>query len=208
MKKYLPLFLFLAYLAVSCSPSPEKKAEALIKEAVLKTLVLPETYQSVETKLDSAFTPIHDPKSISAILDLFQNNQKMELVEEHIKYAKSQIALWSSPLMKSTTYGREQYQQAKEEYDSYQETYEKLSINNEQRLEEIGKLFNKQPEYIGYRAHHRFRANDNDGTVYLSGYYFLFDKELSQIVAQWDEEDIDTYNEILKQAQDAFQGQQ
>lgn len=205
MKKLLPILAFLTLIA-ACSQSPEQKAEALIKDAVLKNLILPDTYQPVETKLDSAFTPYHDPKAIAAFLDLFQNEQKRGIVEEQMKQAKSSMAIWSGPYM--TAFGREKYQQAKEEYESYQATYESLSKNYEQILATIGELFSKQPEFIGYRAHHRFRANNNEGDTMLSGYYFLFDKAITQIVAQWDEEDIDIYNEILKQAQSVAEMQQ
>lgn len=205
MKKLIS-FLVIFTLIVACSPSPEKKAEALIKDAVLKNLILPDTYQPVETKLDSAFTPYHDPQAVSAFLDLFQIGQKKGIVEEQMKQAKSSMAIWSGPYM--TAFAREKYQQAKDEYESYHSTYETLSRNYEQTLAVIGELFNKQPEFIGYRAHHRFRANNNDGDTMLSGYYFLFDKDLTQIVAQWDEDDIDIYNEILKQAQSVAEMQQ
>ena len=206
MRRLISLLAILSLFALSCSKSPEKKAEALIKDAVTKNLVLPDTYQPVETKLDSAFTPYHDPKAVSAFLDLFQNDQKKGIVEEQMKQAKSSMAIWSGPYM--TAFGREKYQQAKEEYESYQATYESLSKQDEQILAVIGELFNKQPEFIGYRAHHRFRANNNDGDTILAGYYFLFDKDLTQVIAQWDEEDIDIYNEILKQAQAASAMQQ
>ncbi len=206
MKRLIPILAILSLFASSCSKSPEKKAEALIKDAVAKNLVLPDTYQPVETTLDSAFTPYHDPKAVSAFLDLFQTEQKREVVEEQMKRAKSQMALWNGPYM--TSYGREQYQQAKDEYESYQQTYEILSNNYEQILVGIGDLFNKEPEFIGYRAHHRFRANNNEGATMLSGYYFLLDKDLTKVVAQWDEDDINIYNEILQQAQAASEMQQ
>ena len=206
MKRLIPIFAILTLFATSCSKSPEKKAEALIKDVVLKTLVLPDTYQPVETKLDSAFTPYHDPKAVSAFLDLFQIDQKKGIVEEQMKQAKSSMAIWSGPYM--TAFGREKYQQAKDEYELFQATYESLSKQYEQILAVIGELFNKQPEFIGYRAHHRFRANNNEGATLLSGYYYLLDKDLTTVVAQWDEEDIDIYNEILKQAQAASAMQQ
>ena len=163
MKKHLPLLVIVLAFGISCSPSPEKKAEALIKDAVLKNLVLPDTYQPVETILDSAFTPFQDPRAVSAFLELYENEQKIGVVEEQIKHAKSSMSLWSGPYM--TAYGRNQYQQAKEEYDSYQSTYEALTNKREQIINDASAIFNVEPEFIGYYAHHRFRANNNEGAT-------------------------------------------
>lgn len=171
MKKLIPLFLVLIAFVSSCSPSPEKKAEALIKDAVLKNLVLPDTYQPVETKLDSAFTPYQDPRVVSAILEFFENEQNLGALTEQMKRSKSSMSIWSGPYQ--TAFGRNQYQQAKEEYESYQATYDVLTNNREQLLATISELFNKDPEFIGYSAHHRFRANNNEGATLLSGYYLI-----------------------------------
>lgn len=205
MKKLISILACLS-LIVSCSPSPEQKAEALIKDAVLKNLNYPDSYEPVETQLDSAFTPYQDPRAVSAILDIFQTDQKRSAVEEEMKRAKSRMALWSGPYI--TAYGREQYKQAKEDYESYQATYDALSSSYQKMLSGLGEVFNTVPEFIGYYAHHRFRAVTNDGSTVLAGYYFLFDKDITQIVAQWDEDDIETYNEILKQAQAISEMQQ
>ena len=56
MKRTLILALC-ALLLSCCTKTPQQKAEALVKDAMLKSLILPDTYQPVETKLDSAFSP-------------------------------------------------------------------------------------------------------------------------------------------------------
>lgn len=54
MKRTLILALC-ALLLSCCTKTPQQKAEALVKDAMLKSLILQDTYQPVETKLDSAF---------------------------------------------------------------------------------------------------------------------------------------------------------
>ena len=60
MKKVM-LFVAALMTLVACSQSPEDKAKVLIKESMKKTLYHAETYDPVETVVDSAFTPFDDP---------------------------------------------------------------------------------------------------------------------------------------------------
>ena len=44
-----------------------------------------------------------------------------------------------------------------------------------------------------------YRANNNAGNTLLGGEYFLFDKDVTTIMSRWDEDEINIYNEFLKQ---------
>ena len=60
MKKLLLLTLTV-FSIISCSQSPENKANALIQKDVKNTLSHPESYEALETVVDSAFAPFDDP---------------------------------------------------------------------------------------------------------------------------------------------------
>ena len=77
MKKFIYLS-FLTLVLVACSQSQEKKAEALIKESLKKSLYKPETYKPVETKVDSAFAPYDDPAFFEELAEL----EKMKAEED------------------------------------------------------------------------------------------------------------------------------
>ncbi len=190
------LFLIsLCLLAAACAKTPEQKAEVLIKDSIQKTLVLPESYQAVETQLDSAFTPYHDPEYIATVLDLYKMVASLDEIDLQMKRAKSNMAIWSGPYQSS--FGREQYKQAKEEYDGASSKHEALVSKVNKIAESLLEKTEKESEFIGYRAHHRFRAQLNNGDTILSGEYFLLDKELTRIVAQWSEEEINIYNSFF-----------
>lgn len=199
MKKLF--FLSLAILAISCTQSPQKKAEALIKDAVQKTLVLPDTYQPVETQLDSAFTPYHDPEFVNICLDICKKSVELDQYDTQIKRAKSNMAIWSGPYMSS--FSKEQYRQAKEEYEAAQKKYDTLMEYIEKKSLILRDKLEKEPEFIGCRVHHTYRANNNAGNTLLAEKYFLLDADITTIIAQWDGEEIDLYNAFLKQAQEA-----
>lgn len=191
------ILLSLCVLAVACTYSPQKKAEALIKESILKNLVLPDTYEPVETTLDSAFAPYHDPTFVNKALGLVSENADFEQLQEELNQAKSSMAIWSGPYM--TAFGKEQYRQAKEKYDAIQAKLDALT-NRLQRIgAELSEDIQKESVFIGYRAYHRYRANNNAGNSLLGGKYFLIDKDITTVISQWDEGEINIYNEFLKQ---------
>ena len=69
MKKVV--FVILAILITACSQSPEQKANALIQEKVKNSLYHPETYEAVETIIDSAFAPKDDPAFYEKTLKIY-----------------------------------------------------------------------------------------------------------------------------------------
>lgn len=193
--------IVLCALAVACGKTPEQKADALIKEAMQRTLLLPETYQVVETQFDSAFTPYDDPAFIEAVLDICNKSIEINQLDSEIKRAKSSMAIWSGPYMSS--YTKEQYHQAKEEYETAKKRYDGLVAKVQSTIEGLREQVEKEPEFIGYNAHHRYRADNNAGNTLLGEKYFLINKDLSAIIAQCDEDEIDLYNEFMKQATEA-----
>lgn len=69
MKKVSVLALLLVLL-VSCS-SNEDKANRLIKKEMKKTLFIADSYEPVETQLDSAFAPFDNPELFERMFDFF-----------------------------------------------------------------------------------------------------------------------------------------
>ena len=143
------LFITLCVFALACTKTPEQKAEALIKDALLKSI------------------PYTDPAVIDAVLSIRKKEVELAALGEDIESYTSAHS---------------------KEYDALtEEIQESLGA-----LEEII----KEPEFIGYYVHHRYREKDNAGNTILRGKYFLFDKDISQIIAQWEEEEIDAYDEF------------
>ena len=191
------VLLSFCLLAVACTKSPQKKAEALIKESLLKNLVLPDTYEPVETKLDSAFAPYNDPAFVNKALELVRKGADYEQLEEKLNRAKSNMAIWSGPYM--TAFGREQYRQAKEEVEATQGQLDALATHLQKIGAELSESLQEDPVFIGYTAYHRYRANNNAGNTLIGEEYFLFDKDVTTIISQWDEDEISIYNEFLDQ---------
>ena len=111
MKQIIIMALAGIFILTGCKSKEEKALEA-IKDEMFKTLYDFESYQPVETKIDSAFLSIYTDSTIlkhgyvsSAILD--EVNTTLEEVKDGNRTAK----IWSDSY---SSYGREQYNEARE----------------------------------------------------------------------------------------------
>ena len=193
MKKiFFILGLFVSFF-VSCSQSPEQKADALIKDAVKKALYKPESYKPVETKVDSAFAPYDDPEFFQVLADYGNLYIAYQEVEMKAKSAKSTMAIYSGPYQ--SEFGRNQYQEAKEEYDEYSAQMENMQAKGEKLLQEIDKMAKSERKFIGFKAFHNFRADNNAGQTLIGNTVFYIDKDFKEITYSLE---LEEYNEIMK----------
>lgn len=191
MKKILYFVLLL--LLCACGQSQVQKAESLIKQSLKKTLYKPETYKPVETKLDSAFAPYDDPSFYDEIAKLGEMNSDYEELEEKAKQAKTTMALWSGPYQ--TAFGKIHYQDAKDEYDETNAQMEKVEAKALKQLEKVRAILQEGRKFIGYKAIHNYRADNNMGNTLIGNEVFFIDKDLTEVIFTLD---VDEYNQIQK----------
>lgn len=178
MKKFF-YFAFWALVSVACSQSQEQKAEVLIKESLKKSLYKPETYKPVETKVDSAFAPYDDPAFFEELAELGKMNSEYEELEEKVKRAKSSMAIWSGPYL--TAYERKEYQEAKEEYDEANAKIDKLKTKGKKQYEKVVSLFQGERKFIGFKALHNYRADNNAGNTLIGNTIFFIDENFTEV---------------------------
>lgn len=184
MKKNLLLGAVFITLFASCNKSPEDKANALIKEDIKKILYHPETYAPAETQVDSAFTPFNDPEFYKKTAQLYKLGKTIDECNNNMKSAKSSMAIWSGPYQ--GTFGRNEYQEAKKEYNENAEKKKKAERKAKKLGEELKTMLEKEQQFIGFKAQHRYRANNNAGQTVFGEMEYLFDKNISEIIASYD----------------------
>ena len=178
MKKIFYLAL-VAIVIVACKQSQEQKAEYLIKESLKKSLYKPETYKPVETKVDSAFAPYDDPTFFEELAELGEMNSEYEELESKAKHAKSSMAIWSGPYM--SAYGRNEYQEAKSDYEEANAKLEKLKTKGRKQFKKIANMLQVSNKFIGYKAVHNYRADNNAGNTLIGNTIFFIDKNFEEI---------------------------
>ena len=186
MKKILFTIVALSALFVSCQKSNEDKASDLIKECMNKTLYHPETYEGVETVVDSAFAPFDSPEFFEKTLKVAKIGVEISQAESDMKNAKSSMSIWSGPYQGA--FGRNEYQEAKDKYDTATENKEKLTKKVQKIADELKEELAKEPVFIGFKARHKYRANNNAGNTMFGEIKFVFDKNLSKVIAEYDME--------------------
>lgn len=195
MKKIISIAL-LAMLLVACSQSPEKKAEALIKESLMKSLYLPDTYEPIDTKVDSAFSPYDDPEFFKELVKIGEMSEEYDELDEKAKDAKSTMALFDSF---SSAYGRNQYEEAKEEYDEATAKMEILQKKGQKHMTNVMSMLQEGRKFIGYKAIHNYRADNNAGNTIVGNTVFFIDKDFTQVLYTVELEEYNQMQEAIEQ---------
>lgn len=197
---------FTIVLLAACSQSNEQKAEVLIKESLKKTLYKPETYKPIETKVDSAFTPYDDPKLFEEMMELVKLESEFEDLEEKAKSAKSSMSLWSGPYQ--TDYGRNNYSEAKEEFDDANNKIEKLKKRGRKQYEKVVSMLHANRTFLGYKAIHNYRADNNAGNTLIGNSVFFIDKDFKEVLFALEVEEYNQIQEGIKNFKEQLEGEE
>ena len=153
----------------------------------------PESYEAVETVVDSAFAPKDDPAFYEKSLKVCKLAMDAQEYDDKAKRAKSSMAIWSGPYQ--SAFGRTQYNEEKEKYDGYTKKVESLKDKIQKVGEEMKKLAEPGRRFIGYKVSHTFRAKNNEGNVLMGKYVYIMDDGLTKILAEYDT-DSDEYQMV------------
>lgn len=183
MKKVL-LIVTAVMLLASCAKSPEQKAEILIKEQLQKSLYHPDTYAPSGTQMDSAFAPFDDPTFYEKTLKLAKLTIAANQFGEEANQAKSSMAIWAGPYQ--SAFGRQSYREEKAKYEKAMENMEKAKKEATPLAEELKKLSQGEKKFIGFKAIHSYRANNNAGQTVGGKAEFIFDPDVTNVLAVYD----------------------
>lgn len=204
MKNLLYLFTFILIFC-SCGKSPEEKANELIKAELRKSLYKPDSYNPIETKLDSAFAPYDDPVLFEKMMETVKIGAEIQGLDHDMKQAKSTMSIWSGPYIDS--YGRNEYNEAKEEYDKANAEKEKLTEKGKKKLEEIVNLLKQERKFIGYLATHNYRADNNAGNTLIGNTVFIIDKEFKEILFRCEVEEYNQMQQTIEELEERMNEQ-
>lgn len=186
MKQSLLLLIGIAFFA-SCSKSLEDKAEVLIKKELMKSLYKPDTYNPIETSIDSAFSPRDNPALFDKLQELMSIAKDIESNQFDQKQAKSSMSIWSGPYQ--TAFGRNEYNEAKEDYEKATENIEKATEKGQELGVELRAMLNKKPEFLGWKATHNYRADNNAGNTLIGNTVYIIDKNFEKVLFSCEEEE-------------------
>lgn len=179
--KHIVLFLTTMSLLFSCSQNKEEKAALFAETEVKKILNDASTYESVDTKVDSAFASIYtDYDACVAASEFLELNDKQEIIKEEYYLEKSSIAIWDGVW---DAYSKERHRQAKEKLE---ELGNRLKKVHDDILEKKNLIINrnkeiKDKEFVGWAIYHRFRCANGLGVKSLNDILIITDKDFKEL---------------------------
>lgn len=203
MKKLAILTIGFALL-VSCSESLEQKAERFAERQVKKTLLLPDSYDPVETVVDSAFSPEMDPRTVSSFLTLYDIGMEVQKQEDAYNRAKDTKERFHRL---KNSYGKSYYDKADREMKEAENVLSLLSTKADDVSKVIEEVAADGRRHIGFLIKHTYRYKENNGDVHMKTDRFLVDPEIQATILFIDEGMAEKYDEILSMGK-AFLEQQ
>lgn len=200
MKNVIIMALTAIFILSGCKSKEEKALEA-IKNEMFKTLYDFESYQPIETKIDSAFLSAYTDSIIikhGYILNELLKEANEALSE--IKEANRSIEIWSDSY---SSYGREQYYEAKSKAEQGLENanlYIEIMNTQSDTIKQLAQ--NIKPEFYGWKVTHKFRCKTKGGNSTIGNYIYYFDKNVKNIIYQEDteDEDLTKVKNLIKEA--------
>ena len=156
----------------------------------------PETYKPVETKVDSAFAPYDDPDFFEKLNMLETMSSEYDVLVAKAKEAKSSMSIWSGPYQSS--YSRNEYQEAKADYEEANAKIEKLKTKGRKQYEIVANILNGPRKFIGFKAIHNYRADNNAGNTLIGNTIFIIDKNFKEITYSIEVDEYNYWQEFIK----------
>ena len=128
---------------------------------------------------------------------------EFEDLNEKAKREKSSMAIWSGPYQ--SLFGKEEYQQAKEKYDDANAKMEKLVTQGKKLSDKIETILKADRKFIGYKATHNYRADNNAGETLIGNAVFFFDENISEITFSMETEDYNQIQEAIGQFEELIE---
>lgn len=183
-------------LLVSCG-GREKKAEKIAKETVVKTLYYPDTYEPVETVVDSAFVTIYTNKeALMAAYEIIDLKMERERLQMDYEGALSDVSLYGDFTYGRSAYREEKYRQAKEELAEAERKLKGCEDELKEQQTIIRTCYETINEgvFCGWVIAHRYRAENGNGMTLMGDVVILTDKDMENIVNVFTDDEFDDHN--------------
>lgn len=183
MRKIIFMALAATFILTGCKSKEEKVAE-LIKNEMFKTLPDFDSYQPIETKIDSAFHDAYnDPTILNQGYTLIDIYAKVDEATKNVKHTEELVEDCCASGDKEFNDALTKYEQAEDELNILTN---KLKEENE-KMKQL--LSNTKPDFFGWKVTHKFRAKTIEGNSTLVNYVFYLDEPMKTVLYNADTDD-------------------
>lgn len=196
MKRILILSLMsCTFFLYSCKTKEEKIAD-LIKQDMFENLYDFESYQPIETIIDSSFNELVFNDSC-LILSIAANKceEEYEEFQEKINLESEMIGLYSV----NSSYERKKILKIYEEVMEVTRNMELLVVKRDSLFRQIRRIDSLNvKEFTGWKVTHKFRCRYQDGRPSVEEFTYLIDNDLSRIEKRIDTGSQDYVNAVAE----------
>lgn len=194
------IIVLIAFLGLcSCGQSKEEKAQQMAAEYLKGTLYHFDSYEPLQTKVDSSFVSLSsDKEAIKLTLDMLKLFQSAEEYARKVEYAESSMDIWA-PNGFSSTYSRGEYRRAKNERDENQRLLDKTKDRIQTQFEKIKTCQSaiEDGAFNGWKVYHKFKSLNGAVTLDLFGEYIFFCDKDFNVESAYSKEDFDALSKIM-----------
>ena len=194
------IIVLIAFLGLcSCGQYKEAKAQPMAAEYLKGTLYHFDSYEPLQTKVDSSFVSLSsDKEAIKLTLDMLKLFQSAEEYARKVEYAESSMDIWA-PNGFSSTYSRGEYRRAKNERDENQRLLDKTKDRIQTQFEKIKTCQSaiEDGAFNGWKVYHKFKSLNGAVTLDLFGEYIFFCDKDFNVESAYSKEDFDALSKIM-----------
>lgn len=163
----------------------EERATSLVQQSLPEELFVRSSYESVEMKLDSAFSPFDSPEYFDKLVEINKLGFKAVAMHKVMDNLEKLISLYESKSSQARHISKQTYLKTRDRYraltDSINLMVEQINILSES----VAQSSEERAEFIGFKAIHTYKVVDRDGQILRRKQYLLYDKDISKIIASY-----------------------
>lgn len=199
--------LMLASLMVlsSChQPTLQERAETLASEYIKNSLYFPDSYKSTQCRVDSAFGPQETPETSAKLLECADLFEQYKDAQSEMKRKEEMYELHKS-MGNYRSYAAYQTKEAKAEFEKAQNKFNRINEKFQEVIAQMQEFASRPREFVGWKIMQEFNAQNNGGQTISSYKLLLVDKEMSQVLSAYGEEDLTKIMIFNEEFTDYFQ---
>lgn len=163
----------------------EERATSLVQQSLPEELFVGTSYENIEMKLDSAFSPFDSPEYLDKLVEINKLGFKAVAMHKVMDNLEKLISLYESKSSLARHISKQTYLKTRDRYraltDSINLIVEQINILSESVVQSS----DERAEFIGFKAIHTYKVVDRYGQILRRKQYLLYDKDISKIIASY-----------------------